>query len=997
MIRVQGRRKSAWGFALGIVALLVGCGGGVGGDPASLQQASGVEKAEVWTGSPNQKSWEQGKGSGTEKSKSANARPGRLIARLKTPDGLEKQSLDAAGQKLNALGFNVVRRSEFAATGAQKAASAGQQTTKAPLVFWVLEYDATLMNTAQAIDKAMASGVLQYAEPDAPKKKQLVPNDPSFGSQWHHTKIQSDVAWNTHTGTGQVVVAIIDDGIHSTHPDLTANMWVNGAEIAGNGFDDDNDGFVDNINGANAAGVNGDTIPNLGSSHGTSVASFISAVGNNGVGIAGVDWNAKLMAVKVEDSSFQILTSYVVDAFSFVIQQRIAGVNVRVINMSLAGPFSAAERDLVDAAGSVGILVVAAAGNEGTNFKEASYPAALGLPNVISVGASDASDNKATFSNYGAWVDVMAPGVAVFGATGASGYGPLDGTSFSSPIVAGAAALLWDKFPNLTVAEVKRRIVGGADAIGVLKGLSASGARLNVAGALAGTCNVHAPNVANSGGDALVSGANYVMRTGYVAACPGETTGVDIANGGSPWLTLKDDGVFPDLRAGDGYYAAPIVPGSAGGLSLSARHLRASGAPVTSTERPATVANGVNYNATQQAINWVDGVTGGTRLTMGAAANGELAEDDGNAVVSLPFPLTFYGVPVSSVRVAMNGMICTVVATDCGVSFRIPIPMGRDSQINYGFVAPMSDDWWGVPDATFPNSGVYTKTTGTAPNRKFVVTWHDMRAFADRASTFPNGVRFQVVFTEGNTGFDANYLSTLTLTSSHSGGASASIGVQYMNGHIGGRLSFQGDTLVPSSTSYRWTPVSNSFTDVLGSEFFALSAESLRGSFITLGCAAGGYCPNDNTTREQMAAFLARAVAGHDLLADYSGVPSSNFLDVSPLSPFAKYINFIKLEGVTQGCGAGRYCPTDNVTRGQMAAFLVRAVRGGNFVPPAAIGVFSDVPPTNVFAPFVEELSRMGVTTGCGGTNYCPDQLVTRGQMAAFLQRAFRPYDYAIQ
>lgn len=998
MNMAQERHKSIWSLVLGVAVLLVGCGGGARGDRVSPQQAASVEKAEVWTEiSRNQNIWAQDKGSETGKSKAADKRPGRLIARLKSPDGLTKQSIDTAGQELNALGFSVVRRSQFAATGNQKAASAGQATAKAPLVFWVLEYDASQMTTAQAIDKAMASGFLQYAEPDAPKKKQLVPNDPNFGSQWHHAKIQSDVAWNTHTGTGSVVVAVIDDGIHATHPDLTANIWTNSTEIPGNGIDDDGDGYIDNINGANAAGGNGNTIPNPGSSHGTSVASFVSAVGNNGVGGAGVDWNARLMAVKVEDSSNQILTSYIVDALLFVVQKRLAGVNVRVVNMSLTGPLSAAERDAVDLAGFYGILVVAAAGNEGTNFKEASYPAALGLPNVISVGASDASDNKATFSNYGAWVDVMAPGAAVFGATGAASYGLLDGTSFSSPIVAGAAALLWDKFPNLTVAEVKRRIVGGADATVALAGLSASGARLNVAGALTGICHVLAPSVANSGGNALVVGANYVIQTGYVAACPGETTGIDIASSGSPWLTLKDDGIFPDLRAGDGYYAASIVPNAPGSLALSARHLHVSGAPVSNAARPVTIASGVNYNATAQPINWLDGVTGGTRLVMGAAANGELADDDGNALVNLPFPVTFYGVPVSSVRVAVNGMICSAVATDCGVFFRIPIPMGRNSLINYGFIAPMSEDWWGVPNGTFPNAGVYTRTTGTAPNRKFIVTWHDMRAFADNASTVPIGVRFQVVFTEGSTGFDMNYNSTFTPTPVHSNGGTASIGVQYVNGHIGGRLSFQGDQRVGSLTSYRWTPVANSFPDVLGTDFFALSAESLRGSFITVGCAAGNYCPNDNTTREQMAAFLARAVAGHDLLVDYSGVPSGNFSDVSPQSPFAKYINFIKLAGITQGCGGSNYCPTDNVTRGQMAVFLVRAVRGGGFVPPAATGVFSDVPPTSVFAPFVEELGRMGVTAGCGGSNYCPDQLVTRGQMAAFLQRAFRPYDYAVR
>ena len=200
------------------------------------------------------------------------------------------------------------------------------------------------------------------------------------------------------------------------------------------------------------------------------------------------------------------------------------------------------------------------------------------------------------------------------------------------------------------------------------------------------------------------------------------------------------------------------------------------------------------------------------------------------------------------------------------------------------------------------------------------------------------------------------------------------------------------------------------------SDFFATSVEGLRGSRITLGCydgttfcgdfgrtRPGGITVTDaeiKTTQIQMAAFLSRAINGHDLLADYTAYPASGFNDVVP--SFIKYVNFVKLKGIMTGTGssattfcAGNDCNADFVTRAQMARYLVKAVRGGSFVPPAATGTFNDVSVSNPDAPYIEELARMNITKG---TNialglYGPNDIVTRGQMATFLQRTFRPFD----
>ena len=178
------------------------------------------------------------------------------------------------------------------------------------------------------------------------------------------------------------------------------------------------------------------------------------------------------------------------------------------------------------------------------------------------------------------------------------------------------------------------------------------------------------------------------------------------------------------------------------------------------------------------------------------------------------------------------------------------------------------------------------------------------------------------------------------------------------------------------------------FTDVPDTNPFRRFIEAMFNAGVTSGCGGGNYCPDAVVTREQMAVFLLIAKQGLGFSPPACTVPTFN--DVPCSSPFAPWINELARRGVTSGCGGGNYCPTASVTRDQMAVFLLIAKEGAGFVPPdCTVPTFSDVPCSNGFARWIEELVRRGITSGCEAGKYCPTNGVTRGQMAVFLSITF--------
>lgn len=330
------------------------------------------------------------------------------------------------------------------------------------------------------------------AQPNFYYYPQLIPNDPLFSHSGLYglTKISAPAAWDLTTGSSSVVVANIDTGMRLTHEDLAANIWVNPGEIPGNGVDDDGNGFVDDVNGWDFFFDDNDPSDEHG--HGTHVGGTIGAVGNNAIGIVGVNWNLKIIPIKIYNSTGTGTTSaMLINAYNYVRLLKLRGVNIRVTNNSYGGcdeacGYDQATKEAIDAMGDADILNVFAAGNSGTNNDGIPFfPASYDSASILAVGGSDQDDNRRY--NYGAnSVDLAAPGSLIYSTvhTTNSSYGTKSGTSMSTPHVAGAAALLAAFDPSLSALSLKATLMKTVDQFPAFTGFNRAGGRLNVSRAL---------------------------------------------------------------------------------------------------------------------------------------------------------------------------------------------------------------------------------------------------------------------------------------------------------------------------------------------------------------------------------------------------------------------------------------------------------------------------------------------------------------------------------
>ena len=361
--------------------------------------------------------------------------------------------------------------------------------------------DAIVVSTPQGtdvlalIDELNELPEIAYAEPNYEYTLERTPNDTLYGSMWalnntgqtggrFDADIDAPEAWDTFTGSDQAIIAVLDSGADLTHPDLVANIWVNPGEIAGDGIDNDNNGYVDDINGIDP--FDGDVDPTDIDGHGTHVAGTIAAVGDNGIGITGINWNSKIMPVRV-CGVVVCSGAAILEGVDYVTTMKSNGINIVVSNNSYGGGGpSFALQNAIQANINAGVPFVAAAGNNGSNNDFFPfYPANYDLDGIISVAATDSRDQLAGFSNFGAaGVDIAAPGVDTLSLGLGGGYVMNNGTSMASPHVAGVVGLLAGLAPSATVADLKSAVMNGADVLANLAGTSVSGARLNAAGAI---------------------------------------------------------------------------------------------------------------------------------------------------------------------------------------------------------------------------------------------------------------------------------------------------------------------------------------------------------------------------------------------------------------------------------------------------------------------------------------------------------------------------------
>jgi hypothetical protein len=375
-------------------------------------------------------------------------------------------------------------------------------------------------------------------------------NDPLLANQTYLTRIQAPAAWNMTTGDGQQVVAVLDTGVDLDHADLRDNIWINPGEIAGDGVDNDGNGYVDDVNGWDF--VDNDNTPepnrNLAYSneavgHGTIVAGVLGAVGNNRLGVAGINWRVKIMPLRILDNFGSGKTNKAVAAVRYAVAE-----GASIINLSLTG-FELDEnfRSTIEAANRAGVLVVAAVGNKsggGSNLDlEPIYPACFTAENgadlVLGVAAATETDTKASFSNYGSsCTDLSAPGTKIFstffndptwaGFT-AEYAGGWNGTSIAAPMVSGAAALLRAREPRFSPAQLSTILKLSADPLRetdpLLRGKLGSG-RLNLARALEISTSFVPEMTAPAGG----ASQRATTASGSIA--------VGAEAGGEPWVDV---------------------------------------------------------------------------------------------------------------------------------------------------------------------------------------------------------------------------------------------------------------------------------------------------------------------------------------------------------------------------------------------------------------------------------------------------------------------------
>ncbi|MHC4475609.1 MAG: S8 family serine peptidase [Planctomycetota bacterium] len=349
------------------------------------------------------------------------------------------------------------------------------------------------------------AGIL-YAQPNyeltVDSNQQYLPDDIRFDELWgmHNTgqtggtpdaDIDAPEAWYIRNDASDIIVAVIDTGVDYTHPDLASNMWINEAEYNGTpGVDDDENIYVDDIYGYDFC--NNDEDPKDDNSHGTHCAGTIGAIGNNGIGVTGVCWNVKIMAVKFLDADGSGWTDDAIDAVEY---STLMGANLSS-NSWGGGAYNQVLKDAIDAAGEAGILFVAAAGNpydweDPNNDTTPHYPSSYTSDNIIAVMATDHDDQRsiwpesATSSAYGPTsVDLSAPGTNILSCILGGSYSYENGTSMATPHIAGACALIWSADPLLSHLEVKDIILETIAPLPDINGLCVTGGRLNLYNAM---------------------------------------------------------------------------------------------------------------------------------------------------------------------------------------------------------------------------------------------------------------------------------------------------------------------------------------------------------------------------------------------------------------------------------------------------------------------------------------------------------------------------------
>jgi subtilisin family serine protease len=580
-----------------------------------------------------------------------------------------------------------------------------------------------------------------YAEPNyIVNTQQTIPNDPRFADLWGlrntgqsggtvGADIQAANAWNITTGSSNVVVAVLDTGTDYTHPDLAANMFRNEADCNANGVDDDGNGYVDDCYGIDTA--NHDSDPFDDHSHGTHTSGTIGAAGNNAIGVAGVNWNVRLMACKFLSGSGSGSTADAVSCLDYVARMKDLGANIVATSNSWGGGgYSQALYDAIEAQRQRGILFIAAAGNSNSNNDTvAAYPADYDLPNVIAVAATTRTDTRSSFSSYGRrTVHIGAPGSEIWSTTPGNSYQSFSGTSMATPHVAGVAALLKAQDPARDWRAIRNLILAGGDDNASLNSITMTGKRLNAFGSL--TCanrTVFSPLKPVQDSVSTSVGAPVTVSALSINCGVGNGNVAVTATGGSV-VTLVDDGAAPDQVAGDGIYSGVFVPASVGTFVLTfpngaAVTVQANPSPAVTTQpQSQTIASGLTAALSVVATGtpplgyqWYAGTSGTTSNPLAGATASSF-------ITPALTTATNYWVRVSNAFGAANSTTATITIATASAITTHPqshtIISGQTATLSVTATgtAPRTYQWYagGSGTTTDPIAGA-TASTFTTP------------------------------------------------------------------------------------------------------------------------------------------------------------------------------------------------------------------------------------------------------------------------------------------
>ena len=649
------------------------------------------------------------------------------------------------------------------------------------------------MAVEDAIERYKRNRDVLYAEPDYIVHMDPIqtPNDPSFPDLWGlnntgqgggtvDADIDAPEAWGLTTGSSSIVIADIDTGIDYNHEDLAANVWQNPGDCDSNGVDNDANGWIDDCHGIDTYNNDGDPFDDQG--HGTHTAGTIGAVGNNSVGVVGVNWTVRIMACKFLGADGGGSSSGAVDCLDYIAYMKDHGINILASNNSWGGgPYSQALYDAINGQRQRGILFIAAAGNE-TNDNDLypNYPSNYQLPNIVAVAATTRTDTQSSFSNYGRrTVHLGAPGSAILSTVPPSNglpctpgnlYCSINGTSMATPHVTGVVALLKAQNSGRDWKTIKNLILAGGDNDSNLTDSTVTGKRLNAYGAMTCSNSIVFSRVRPIENTLSGSVGQPINLSALNINCgaPNGNVSIDVEPGGGT-VTLYDNGTGTDQESGDGIYSGQWTPSSMGTYTLTFP-----GGDVV------TVILTEGYAYTSTAFSYRN--IAGTSLNLG---------DDDTGLVTSPFPVLFGGGSYSSLYVGANGAISF---NNVGIPYiNGSIPSSAASTL----VAPFWDDL--LPVDT--NHNVFWAVSGATPYRELVIEWRDVPHISCGSS---ETVKFQVVFFEGSSSVLFNYADAAfgggCTTNDY--GASATVGVQVALGN-GTQYSYNTGSL-SDQTSILW-------------------------------------------------------------------------------------------------------------------------------------------------------------------------------------------------